>query len=152
MTTLLPTQQNQPPRQDPVACFRLWVRAISQPYFVHDSIRFSVLTNEGVKGLIVPHSSSVCKTMNCVDLFSDKVISNYACVGYDRAVVCCSQPAEICMLRYTWPDEHLSSLVSHKNTIKTQYWSHLLFDECSSRILIHGDIFEIEAILDLAVV
>ena len=148
VTDLLPTQRNQPPRQAALVQLCLYADAISQPYLVHDSVRVTVLTDEGVKGLIIPRSGSVPQTMDCVDLFSESVFSSSTRVGYDRAVVCCFPVMS--MLQYAWPEEHFSSVMPQKSTIQTHYWSDILFDESSSRIVIGGGLLGIEAILDLA--
>jgi len=61
---------------------RLWANAISPPYHVYDSIRFSVLTDEGVKG----HASSM---IDRVDLLSYSSFCSSAQMGYDRTMLCC---------------------------------------------------------------
>jgi len=68
VSVLPPTQRNQPSRQDALARLPLFTIAISTPYVVHNSIRFSILTTEGVKGLIVPHTRNISRTIECVDL------------------------------------------------------------------------------------
>ena len=147
LATLLPTRGNQPPRQQAVARLHFSVRIISQPYLVHDSIRFIVLTCEGVKGLIIPLSTSVShNAMDVVDL-SGPITSRNAHLGYHSAVVC-SVP-EPTMLQYAWPEEH-ASLSSLSSIIQTPYCSHVLFDDYSSRLISCGVGSTIKYILDLA--
>ena len=147
-TDLLATQRNQPPGQVALAQLRLYPDAISQPYLVHDSVRVTVLTDEGVKSLIIPRSGSVPQTMDCVDLLSESIFNSGTHVGYDRAVIC--RFPVMSMLQYAWPEDHSSLVLPQKSTIQTQYWSDILFDESSSRIVIGGGVSMIEAILDLA--
>jgi len=151
LTTLPPTQRNQPPRQQAVACLPFSVRVISQPFLVNDSIRFIVLTHngagKGVKGLIIPLSTSAShNTMEVVDLLSGPIICRNAHLGYHRAVVC-SAP-EPTMLQYAWPEEHAS--LSLSSTIQTPYCTHILFDDYSSRLISCGVGSTIDYILDLA--
>jgi len=148
MTTLHPTQHNQPPRQPPVASFRVYVSAFSRPYLVHDSIRISVLTDEGVKGFIIPRSRSVPHIMDCVDLLSDPNFINSAHVGYDRAVVY-NVPPNLAMLQYAWPDE--LSVSSRKSTIQAPYSSLILLDSSSSRIVIRA-MESVISVVDLAAI
>jgi len=149
VSTLLPTQRNQPPTQDPLARMRFLTHAISQPFLIHDSIRFSVLTRQGVKGIIVSRTRSAPRVMDCVDLLSHPNVINFGHLGYDRAVLC-SFP-ELTML-YAWPGEHLSSVISHESTIQMPHCSKLLFDDYCSRLVTIQPGSTIESILDLAAI
>ena len=148
VSTLLATQRNQPPRQEALARLPFIVDAISPPYLVHDSIRFSILTTEGIKGLIVPRTRSVSRAMDCVDLFLRLNDSKSAYVGYGCAVLC-NLKAPI-VLQYPWPGEHSSTVVSRESAIQIPYCLKLLFDEYSSRIVTLGVGSTIEYVLDLA--
>ena len=148
VSILPPTQRNQPPRQDALAWLPFFTIAISAPYLVHDSIRFSILTIKGVKGLIIPHTRSVSRTIECVDLISHPNFSNCSHLSYDRALLCSIQKPIV--LQYAWPDEHSSSVVSQKDTIQIPLCSELLFDEYSSRLVTLGIGSMIESILDYA--
>ena len=96
MSNLPPIQRNQPPRQDALARLQIFVNAISLPYVVLDSIRFSILTREGVKGLIVPRTRSVSRSMHHVDLLPYPNSSNFSHMGYDcanlplKTLLCCN--------------------------------------------------------------
>jgi hypothetical protein len=149
LTTLSTIQRNQPPRQQAVASFRLFARAISQPYILHDSIRFSVLTRKGIKGFTIPHSTT-SPSLDCVDLLSGPiniVSRRYAQLGYNRAIICSLRERN--MLQYAWPEEPSSSQTS---TIQIPYCTHILFDEYSSRLICCKSKTRIESILlvDLA--
>ena len=146
VSTLPPTQRNQPPRQDALARLQLFINAISPPYILYDSIRFSVLTNEGVKGLIVPRTRSVSRSIDCIDLLSHSNLSNFSHVGYNRAVLCSIQKPIV--LQYPWPEDS-SSVVSQKSAIQMPSCSELLFDEYSNRIVTIGVGSRIKRILDL---
>ena len=150
VSILPPTQRNQPPTQDALARFPLFTIAISQPYLVHDSIRFSILTTKGVKGLIIPHTRSVSHAIECVDLISHPNAGNFSHLGYDRALLCSIQKPVV--LQYAWPDDHSSSVVSQKCTIQIPLCSKLLFDEYSSRLVVIGEGSMIESILDYAAI
>jgi len=147
VSTLLPTQQNQPPAQGALARLKLIVDAISPPYLVHDSIRFSILTSEGVKGLIVPHTRSVSRAMSCIDLLSRPNVSNSSHVGLNVGYV-----GEPIVLQYSWPGEHSSFIVSQESSIRLPYCPKLLFDDYSSRLVTLGVGSTIEYILDLAAI
>jgi len=147
VSTLPPTQRNQPPRQDALARLQLFMNAISPPYLFQDSIRFTILNNEGVKGLIVPRTRSASRSMNCVDLLSHPNFGDFSHVCYDRAVLCAIQPI---VLQFPWP-EHSSSVVSQKSTIQMPSCSELLFDEYSSRLVTFNGL-SIKRILDLAAI
>ena len=132
MTKFLPTNPNHLPRQPAVASLQLYASAISPPYFVHDSIRFSLVTREGITGLIVPRSRSLAaRTMDHVNLFSVPNFCNSSYVGYDRAILHCF-PNPI-ILRYVWPEQHSSFHISPKSTIQTLYCS---LDNSSNRALV----------------
>jgi len=148
VSILPPTQRNQPPRQDSLARFPLFTIAISLPYFTHDSIRFSILTIKGVKGLIIPHTRSVSPAIECVDLISHPNVTNFSHLSYDRALLCSILKPVV--LQYAWPDKHPSSVVSRKGTIQIPLCSKLLFDEYSSRLITLGVGSTIESILDYA--
>jgi len=159
VSTLPPTQQNQPPRQDALARLPLFMDAISQPYLVQDSIRFSILTKEGIKGLIVPRTRSASRSMDCIELLSHPnfcvdILSHpnfreFSHMGYDRAVLCPIQKPIV--LQYPWP-EHSSFVVSQKSTIQKTSCSEFLFDEYSNRLVTFEYGFSIKRILDLAAI
>jgi len=102
---------------------------------IHDSIRFSVLTREGVKGLIVSRIRNAPGVMGCVDLF---ILRIWAMI---------LQSCEPTVLQYAWPNEQPSAAVSQANTIQVPYCSELLFDGYSTISLQST----IESILDLEV-
>jgi len=149
VSTLPPLHRNQPPRQDALARLELFVNAISPPYLVQDSIRFSILVKEGIKGLIIPLTRSASRSMDCVDLLSQPNFCDFCHVGYDRAVLCAIQNP--ILLQFPWP-EHSSSVVSQKSTIQMPSCSELLFDEYSNRLVTFELGLSINRILDLAAI
>jgi len=149
VSNLSPIQRNQPPRQDALARLQIFVNAISPPYAVQDSIRFSILTSEGVKGLIVPRTRSVSRSMHHVDLLPYPNSSNFSHMGYDCAISSTEDPV---VLQYAWPEEYSSSLVSQKRTIQIHYCSELLFDEYSSRFVTFAIGSMIKYISDLSAI
>src|SRR5260370_17600699 len=76
VSILPPTQRNQPPRQDALAWLPFFTIAISAPSLVHDSIRFSILTIKGVKGLIILLPLRVSRPIDCVPLLSPPHFTN----------------------------------------------------------------------------
>jgi len=152
VSTLLPTQQNQPPAQDAQARLKLFADAISPPHIVHDSIRFSIITRRGIKGLIVPRTRNASPALDWIDLLSRPNISNSAhlglAVGYHCAVLYDFE--DPIMLQYSWPGKHSSTVVSQESTLQIPYCSKLLFDEYSNRLVTLGVGSMIESILDFA--
>ena len=146
VSTLPPTHRNQPPRQDALA-LQLYMNAVSPPYLVHDSIRFSVLNTEGIKGLIFPLTRSASYSFDRVDLLSHPNFTSFCYLGYDSALLLAIQNP--ILLQFPWP-EHSSSVVSQKSTIQMPSYSELLFDEYSSRLVTFGAGSSVKRILDLA--
>ena len=133
VSNLPPTQRNQPPAQEPLARLPWFVHAISPSFLVQDTIRYSIFTREGIKGLIVPRTKAISQAIDCVDLFSHPNFNDFAHLGYDRALLCSIHGPTV--LQYVWPGEHSSSVVSQKCTIQVPHCSELLFDEYSSRLV-----------------
>ena len=109
----------------------------SKPYVVHDYIRFSVLSDTGVKGLVIRSSNGVSHTMDCVDLLlDDSLCTPNSHVGYDRGVV--YWWPQLITLQYTWPED-TRSLISQKHAAQMpNHDSEVLYDETSGRIVIYG--------------
>jgi hypothetical protein len=111
LTTLDPSHYHRHMTEfEPVAKLSLFADAISQPYFLNQSTRVSILTTHGVRGVVIPHTNGILpSTIESIDLLSIPCLSTpcldmqYAWIDYDRAVIC-SWP-ELITLQYAWLED-----------------------------------------------
>jgi hypothetical protein len=144
MTTLDPSQYHQHLTAiNPVAQVSLAAYAVSEPHFLRDSTRISVLTTYGARGVFIPHSNGTSRgAIERINLFLTSFIdTQYACIGYDRAVIC-SWP-ELITLQYAWPEDRVRGLVVRKPIDQTTCEGpgegrrpNVLFDESSGCIVL----------------
>ena len=146
-TTLDPSQYHLHLTQiAPVAELSLFADAISRPYFLNHATRISLLTPYGVRGVNIPHSNGTSQnTIQRVSLLSRTDLDTQsACVGYDRAMICCWP--KFITLQYTWPEDDPCTLVAEKIIDQTtsegsdddDCYRDVLFDAYSGRITVHG--------------
>jgi hypothetical protein len=143
-TTLDPSQYRQHlTATNPVAQVSLAAYAVSQPHFLRDSTRISVLTTHGARGVVIPLSNGISRgAIERINLFSTPFIdTQYACIGYDHAVIC-SWP-ELITLQDAWPGDRVCGLVVRKPIDQTTCEGpgegrkpNLLFDESSGCIVL----------------
>ena len=135
--TTIPIQSNQASSQRPVASFHWRLKGISRPYLIHDTIRFSVVSDLGIKGLVIPCSRSAANIIDCVDLVSDTTFETFTQVAYDRVVGNHESQGPV-VARFTWPDDVSSSVATQNKIINPRltFTSNTLFDSSSSRIVV----------------
>jgi hypothetical protein len=143
-TTLDPSHYHRHLTQtNPVAELSLFADAISQPYFLNHSTRFSLLTPYGVRGMIIPTRMAPLEVQSSTSVFSPELIldTQYACIGYDHALICCWP--KLITLQYAWPDDSPCTLVAenlfHQTTCEDpddSRWPDVLFDKSSGRIVL----------------
>ena len=144
-----PVQLYQPPAQAPIASFHCILRGISRPYLIDDTLRFTVVTDKNIKGLIIPCSRSVGTLIDCVDLVSNTTFKPYCKVAYDR-VVGNNRSSGPVMAQFGWPDDLSSVLIQKKIQITyLPFTAATFFDSSSSRIVVYGEISRLVSTFDL---
>ena len=111
-------------------------RAISQPYFIHNSTRLTLLTQYGVKGLTVSDTSD----LDLVDLLPGNFHGRSICMGYNLAAIIRRWPT-ILIVQYAWLEEDPYSATSTNTITKTETFSgdpNLLIDLTTGRVVIAG--------------
>ena len=130
------------------ACRRIHARAISQPYFTHDSTRLTFLTENGVKGLTIHDPGA--SNLDLVNLLPGNFFGRFMCMSYNFGAVIDFWPI-IIILQYAWPEGYPCSVVS-RNTITRREMlggdATLLIDLSSGRVVIYGSSHGIQYILD----
>ena len=147
VATVNPILVNQPPAQPPIASFRCFLTGISRPYLVGGTVRFSVVTLDGIKGLIIPRSRSAANIIDSVDLVSDTTFVLDSVVTYDRVLGGFSGSRGLVVARFTWPDDPSSFLAIQKTDLP--FWSDALFDSSSGRYVVVTKIRDDLATFDL---
>ena len=130
-----PFQQNHyPAPQPPIASFRWLVTGISRPHLVDDTIRFSVVIRDSIKGLIIPRSRSATNVVDSVDLVSDTTFDPDSVVNYDRVVGTLTGLRGLVVARFTWPDDPSSSVMIQETDLP--FSLNALFDSSSGRVVV----------------
>jgi hypothetical protein len=116
------------------------VDAVSQPFFCSKDIRLTILTPNGVKGMMVPYSGH--PKLDLVDLLPGDFFGEFVGMGYHFAAIIEHWPT-IRFLQYAWPDsEERSDSTFFKNVVTGQesfiYDPTLLIDTSSGRVVICG--------------
>ncbi len=151
-TNLLPSQHPHHNSKFPyIDHLDFTILATSQPYIVNDSIRISVVTFAGVKGVVIPLSSGPNSSMECIDL-SGKFPRKYAQISYDCVVSLRDWPVAT-ILQYGWPDQPAPTVVSRRTITQSKEMDcdpTVCFDASSGRLVVSGDVYEKQRILNLA--
>lgn len=134
-TTTLPSQYQQQlsTRSSCPAQLPIGAHAISQPYLVHNSTRFTFLTMDCVKGFAFPDSGDY--KLEPIELFQGDFLGPLRCMGYHDAVSIRWWPT-IIILQYAWPEERPYSTWSMHTLQKVKHaTSSVLIDSSSGRVI-----------------
>lgn len=141
-TNLLPSQHQHHISKFPyIDHLSFTVLANSQPYIVHNSIRITIMTFAGVKGVVIPLSPGPDWRMESIDL-SGGFPRKYVQIGYNCVVSLQDWPVAT-ILQYGWPDQPAPAVASRKTIVNSKGMDcepTVCFDESSGRLVVSGDV------------